>query len=189
MKRTLKALFAAFVLFSSQVFAGWSNIETSNADWSSSQFVADTTIVSQDQLYDLVVSDTIANNSTADNLDVVIKFHDIVPGSSVNGVYPSYRVFVVVEEEIATGVWNTIADNTQQPFKLFPSGAKEAKFIIQKNGSGDNGQPFNTLNGFKWFVNEAPSETLRIRIFFEELTPGGAAALQSITVTGAYRFY
>ena len=182
-------IFAVLFMISNVCLAGWNTIETGNAAWNQSQFTADTTVVSPDQMYDLVLSDTIQNNSDAENLDVVVTFSEILPGAPVGGVQPSYRLFIAVEEEIIPGVWNSIADSTQQRFRDFPGGPTEAKFIIQKNSTADQGQPFNTLNGFKWFVNEAPSERIRIRIFFEELTPGGAAALQSIRVTGAYRLY
>ena len=187
----MKKLTAILVmcLFSMSVFAGWNAIETGGADWNITQFTADTTTVSPDQLYDLAVSDVISNNADADNLDVVISFDEILPGGSVSGVSASYRLFIVVEEEIATGVWNSIADSTQQLFRDMPNGPTEAKFIIQKNSTADQGQPFNTLNGFKWFVNGAPSEKLRVRLFFEEMTPGGTAALQSVKVTGVYRLY
>ena len=167
----------------------FSRIQTNGDDWLDKVFNADTSTPSSNDQYDLAVSDTISNNNNANNMDVVICFEGINPGAPVNSVSPQYRIFVVVEEETTPGAWSEIAESFGVLYRNFPDGPTEAKFIIQTRNTSDQGQPFNTFKGAKWFINENPSSDIRVRIFFEESDPSSAAALVSATISGTYRFY
>lgn len=189
MKRLVTHLSVLLLMVTSLSALAWDHIETGGADWDSAVFTADTTTpLPPFGLYNLVVGDVITNNSNSDNMDVIVTVENVTPGGPTGGFGPSYKLWIAVEEETTPGDWSVVADSTGQAI-ITNDQPNERKFIIQKNSTADNGQPFTTLNGFKFFVNEAPSGRMRVRIFFEETTPGGAAALVNATVTGAYRFY
>ena len=174
---------------------GWSPLKTGGSDWDNTQFLVDTPNIVADVPFDLAVSDDISNNADAENLDVFVRFVSMDPGMSVpkpGGGFqdPTYWISVYVEEEITAGVWKQIAESFGQPLnKVQDAGGIEASFIIQTKNTTDPGQPFNTVNGFKWFVNENPSEKIRVRVCVREQSPGGLGALVSVNVTGAYRLY
>jgi hypothetical protein len=167
----------------------YQKLQTSNDDWTDKQFVVDPNLVVSGEPFDLAISDTINNNSGAENIDVVVKFPAINPGQAVNGTSISYFLQVFVEEEIAPGEWDAIAESFGQRYGDLTNGPEEAKFIIQTKNTTDQGQPFTTANGFRWYVNENPSESLRVRISATETNPSGPAKLVSIDLSGSYRIY
>lgn len=164
-------------------------LETSGDDWSNKLFTVDTNTIIQYEPYDLAVSDIITNNSGAENIDVIVRFDSVDPGQAVSGNSISYWIFVYVEEEISINEWSIIAESFGQRYGDLTNGPKEAKFIIQTRNTSDQGQPFSTSQGFKWYVNESPSEKLRVRVEVIENNTSSPARLVSANITGSYRLY
>lgn len=175
---------------SSNALFSFQLLETNNDNWDQKQFLAiDPLTVDPDEPYDLAISDVINNNSDAENIDVLIRFDEILPGSPQGGTSLSYFITVLLEEEVAPGFWNAIADSSQRRIGDFVNQPKEVEFIAQKTSLADQGQPFDTQGGVRWFVNKAPSEKLRVRVIVHEWNPNGASAFVSAKITGAYRLY
>lgn len=166
----------------------WQKIETSNQEWSSKLFNVPAG-VQVDEYYDLAVSDTITNPNDMGNMDIFVNFDAMVPNATQQGLNPSFIIVVLVEEEVGTGEWSVLAESFGQRFNTMAFGSTEAKFIIQTLNPSDQGQPFSTQNGFKWFINENPSEKMRLRIVVTDTNPTGPAALVSANVSGSYRLY
>ena len=163
-------------------------LQTDNADWANKLFSVDQTQVQDSIPFDVALSDTINNNSDAENMDVVICFDNIDPGAPVGNVQPSYQMIVFVEEETVPGAWTAIAESFGRQIRG-REGSHVVKFVIQSRFGGDIGQPFDINDGIRYNSNKTPSEKLRVRVQAVETNPQGAASLQSVNLTGAYRLY
>ena len=163
-------------------------LQTSNDDWADKLFTVDQASVQDSVPFDVAISDVINNNSDAENMDVVICFDNINPGAPVGNVQPSYQMIAFVEEETVANAWTSIAESFGRQIRG-PEGIHVVKFVIQSKFGGDVGQPFDINGGVRYNSNETPSEKLRVRISAVETNPGGAASLQSVNLTGAFRLY
>lgn len=168
--------------------SAFNSLETNNQAWDNKLFSVPAG-VQVDDFYDLAVSDPIANPNNMGNIDVFVNFDAMNPNATVQGLNPSFIIVILLEEEISPGNWSIMAESFGQRFNTMAPGSTEAKFIVQTKNPSDQGQPFSTFKGFKWFVNENPSDTMRVRITVTDQNPTGNTGLVSATVTGAYRLY
>ena len=166
----------------------YTKFETNNSAWTNKQFTASP--VTEGVRFDLAVSDPVDNNNNMKNVDVHVKFDDIDPGGEVNGSPITYQIHIILEEEVDTDVWSTVAETFGQAYGDLQDGARcVAKLIVQERNTSDEGQPFTITNGFKWYANDNPGDRFRLRVCAVEQDINGTAALVSANITAAYKLY
>ncbi len=165
----------------------WDAIKTNGEVWDGKDFVFDLTNYTPGDA--VVISDMITNNSEKGNMDIVVDLLEIETVDPAS-TFPDGTLSLLVQEETLPGKFATlVASDGRDLSKAKVAGWTEIKFVIQTASPADQGQPYDTTAGLKWYSSEAPSGIMRMALIYNAPDVASPNFIKRVKINGSYRLY